>query len=86
MDQATLVTLARALTLIGGIASTVLGLLFFSPPESLHALKERISWWTGSSNFPRSAKHVVLHSTDARLTGAILLFVGILLFARSFTF
>lgn len=86
MDQATLLTLVRTLTLVGGIASTVLGLLFFFPPESLHALKERISWWAGSSNFPRSEKHVVLHSTDARLTGGILLLVGILLFARSFTF
>ncbi len=81
MDQLIPLTLLRSLTLAGGIASTMLGLLFILFPDFLNSVNKGVARALGKvpSVFPCSlTKHVIWKKTT--LSGYLLLLVGIPLF------
>ncbi len=85
MDQLISLTLLRSLTLAGGIASTVLGLLLLFFPDFLNTTNKKISgaWWTGPSIFSCTVTKPFIWKKTT-LSGALLLLVGIPLFGVFF--
>ncbi len=84
MDQLISLTLLRSLTLAGGIASTLLGLLFILFPDFLNSVNKRVARASRTPSVFQWSVTKPLIWKEPRLSGALLLLVGIPLFVVFF--
>ncbi len=84
MDQAILLSLVRTFTLSGAIASTLLGLLLIFFPDFLKSVNDRVSRALRTPSVFSWTVTKPLIWKEPRLSGALLLLVGIPLFVVFF--